>query len=155
MEYWRRWDVHAGLEPDTRGRWGVDGLLDVRRKSGPGRGLQALVRWRGVDPDTGEAWPELWLDVNGTFFTTDLRREARAMERVKYPKPAEAPVRSGARRSARLDPTARVAEADIGGRADEMDDEEEDDQTCLLCGGGESSEGNWMLLCDGVCGEGP
>ena len=87
MEYWRRWDVQAGLESDTRGRWGVDSLLDVRRKPGPGRGLQALVRWRGFDPDTGEAWPDMWLDVNGTFFTADMRREAarRDGQRTRAP----------------------------------------------------------------------
>ena len=51
LEYWRRWDIHAGLESDPRGRWGVEKLVDVwRQPHVKGRRLQALVRWRGCDP---------------------------------------------------------------------------------------------------------
>ena len=155
LEYWRRWDIHAGLESDPRGRWGVEKLVDVwRQPHVKGRRLQALVRWRGCDPDTGEAWTDTWLAVNETFFTADMRREARAMERTKYPKAAPPPARAGTRSSSRLNPSTSAEGEDPVGSVDDTGGADESDKTCEACGGADSGEGNWMLLCDGECGGG-
>ena len=85
-EWLRGFDVQAGLM-DRRGRH----VVDVRRPAAR-RGLQleALLRWRGVNPATGTAWVDEWKPVTAHYLTEDVRMKARRMERVKYGKrPAE------------------------------------------------------------------
>ena len=62
-------EVAGGVAPDTRGRWAVEGVLGWR---GGAADRQALVRWSGFDPTTGEAWRDSW--VPRSHLTPDLRQ---------------------------------------------------------------------------------
>ena len=76
-------DVWAGREADDRERWLVRELVSVWRPlPRKGRQLEALAAWEGQDPD-GREWPDVWVDI--TQLSPDLKKEARRMERVKYP----------------------------------------------------------------------
>ena len=45
----------SGEEPDDRGLWAVEEVLDARHvQCGAGKAAQYLVRWQGYDRDTGE-----------------------------------------------------------------------------------------------------
>ena len=95
--------MQAGRMEDSRGRSAVERVLEVRRPpKRRGAQLEALLRWRGVDPATGEAWADKWTPVTAHYLTEDVRLRARRLEREKYGKrPAEQRV-EGERRSARL-----------------------------------------------------
>ena len=105
LAWLRRWDVHAGLEADSYGRWRVERIVQVQRPdTRRGRQLDVLVEWRGADALTGQAWGCGWVAV--TWLTEDLKAEARQMEASAYPAPPEP--EAGWRRS------PRIAVADAG-----------------------------------------
>ena len=84
LKWWRRWDVHAGLEADGHDRWRVERLVQVQRPQGRrGPMLDVLVEWRGADSISGQAWGCEWVRVSR--LTADLKAEARAMEALAYP----------------------------------------------------------------------
>ena len=86
LAWLRRWDVHAGLEADSYGRWRVERIVQVQRPDvRHGRQLDALVEWRGADALTGQAWGCGWVAVS--WLTEDLKVEARQMEASAYPAP--------------------------------------------------------------------
>ena len=70
------YEVANGLRPDGRQRWAVDTLLEWR---GSGVTREALVRWLGFDPVTGEEWADNWRPI--TSLTSDLRAEGRVRKR--------------------------------------------------------------------------
>ena len=123
LAYLRRWEVHGGFECDTcrrgllcaldgglcGGRWAVGGLLDVQRPAQRrGSQLEVQVQWRGADP-WGAPWPVEWKPLR--LLTVDLRREARRIERAKWPLAATVQAQ-GQRRSSRLgEATGRAAVA--------------------------------------------
>ena len=88
---------------DSHGRHALQEVVEVRRPAKRrGRQLEALLRWRGVDPATGVAWADEWKPVSTQYLTEDVRAKARRMEAAKYGKrPAQLRV-EGERRSARL-----------------------------------------------------
>ena len=88
---------------DSHGRHALQEVVEVRRPAKRrGRQLEALLRWRGVDPATGVAWADEWKPVSARNFTEDVLAKARRMEAAKYGKrPAQLRV-EGERRSARL-----------------------------------------------------
>ena len=96
-------EIQEGRMTDSRGRHALEGVLDVRRPEGRrGRQLEALLRWRGVNPASGTRWKDEWKPVSAHYLTEDMRAKARRMEGVKYGKrPAERRV-EGERRSMRL-----------------------------------------------------
>ena len=61
-------EIGCGLAPDGRGRWAVESVMDWRGGSG---GREALIRWCGFDPTTGEPWEDLWEPK--AALTADLR----------------------------------------------------------------------------------
>ena len=77
------WEVAAGREESSNGRWAVAELLEVERPIGR-RGLQleVLVRWSGEQPLSRAPWPQLWRPV--TALSEDLKRKAREMEFERY-----------------------------------------------------------------------
>ena len=56
----RRADIDEGREADDSGRWVVEEVVDVRLWRGK-YNFEARVRWRGLDPATGEEWEPTWL----------------------------------------------------------------------------------------------
>ena len=58
------------------------------------------MRWRGEDPVTGAYWGEEWRNIMD--LTGDLKKGARRMERIKYPKRAALEPVQGQRSSERL-----------------------------------------------------
>ena len=96
-------EIQEGRMTDSRGRHALEGGLDVRRPEGRrGRQLEALLRWRGINPASGMRWKDEWKPVSAHYLTEDMRAKARRMEGVKYGKrPAERRV-EGERRSMRL-----------------------------------------------------
>jgi hypothetical protein len=58
----------AGMVADGRRRWRVQEILQER---GCGARAEALIRWEGFDPRSGQPWPDSWERVSG--LTADLR----------------------------------------------------------------------------------
>ena len=69
-------EIGNGLAPDGRGRWAVDAVLEWRGGAG---GREALVRWCGFDPATGEPWEDSW--EPRAALTSDLRAGGRIRRR--------------------------------------------------------------------------
>ena len=112
LEWLRRWEVDEGREADSRGRWRVVRVLDVRRPAHrQGRQLEVRLEWAGVDTASGEAWAMDWRPLS--YCTADVRREARLMELTKYPAPRTAEPPVGSRKSPRLEEGADTGAAQV------------------------------------------
>ena len=64
--------------------------------------LDVLVRFKGTDPD-GSAWADEWREIK--LLSNDLKKEARRLEKIRYPtgpRPASRP--AGRRVNPRLEP---------------------------------------------------
>ena len=84
----RGWEIVEGRAESSNGLWAVESLIGVRRPTARrGRQLEVTVRWAGVNPLFGCAWGDSVLAISE--LTTDLRRQARAMERELYPEVPE------------------------------------------------------------------
>ena len=81
--------VLAGVEGDDADRWAVRRVLEVARE---GARRMALVEWEGPYPDE-------WIRVSS--LTADLRKEAAALDKAKFPPRPARVHKVGARRSAR------------------------------------------------------
>ena len=83
--------VIRGEEPDDRGRWAIQRIVQVERPptSRRGRPLRVLVNWEGTD-DQGMPWQDSWIGIS--MLTADQKAEARRLERETY---ASAEVRQG------------------------------------------------------------
>ena len=84
-----------GQGEDRWGRERVDRALEVRRLRGSARlgngRLQVRLRWVGVNPRTGAAWPDTWQDVfygegedRKCGVNPSLLRDIRRLEATKY-----------------------------------------------------------------------
>ena len=62
-------EVASGVAPDGRGRWAVECVVEWR---GGARDREALVRWCGFNPVSGEPWGDSW--VPRSYLSADLRR---------------------------------------------------------------------------------
>jgi hypothetical protein len=69
----------AGMLADGRRRWRVQEIMQER---GRGARAEALIRWEGFDPRSGQPWPDSWERVSG--LTADLRE--LAFVRVSFEK---------------------------------------------------------------------
>ena len=65
----RNEEVASGVAPDGRGRWAVEQVVEWR---GGARDREALIRWCGFDPETGDPWEDSW--VPRALLSADLRR---------------------------------------------------------------------------------
>ena len=61
-------EVQHGVAPDGRGRWAVENILGWRDGETE---REALVRWCGFDPVTGQPWDDSW--EPRSWLTPDLR----------------------------------------------------------------------------------
>ena len=101
LEWLRRWEVDEGREADSRGRWRVARVMNVRRpEHRHGQQLEVQVEWAGVDTMSGAAWSVEWVAI--TWCTGDVREEARRMEEAMYPTARRAEAAKGSRKSPRL-----------------------------------------------------
>ena len=85
--------ISRGLMPDGRGRMAVERLIGFR---GSGRNKECLVRWSGVDLESGERRADEWLPASR--LTGDLRPSVAQKRRVVPPVPAPALQADGSRR---------------------------------------------------------
>ena len=152
LEWLRRWEVDEGREADSRGRWRVVRVLDVRRPAyRQGRQLEVRLEWAGVDTASGEAWATDWRPLS--YCTADVRREARLMELVKYPRPRTAEPPVGSRKSPRLeeeaDAGAATGAAEAGAGTSEGGGQgrtEEDPLEAMLVEAGRRKRGRQEML---------
>ena len=70
--------IEAGVEPDGRGRWAVDSILDWR---GQANSREALVQYAGFDRVTGLRHPPTWVPIGR--LSTDLQKEGRLRPQSK------------------------------------------------------------------------
>ena len=106
----RRWEIAEGRAESTNHRWAVETLVGVRRPAvRKGRELLVTVRWAGVNPLFECPWGESELPI--TALTTDLKEEARKMERELYPETEGA---RPARVSGRIRPRSEGGEVVLG-----------------------------------------
>jgi hypothetical protein len=83
----------AGMVADGRRRWRVQ---EIRQERGRGARAEALIRWEGFDPRSGQPWPDSWERVSG--LTADLRE----LLQLRAP-PRQVPVPFRARPEVRAD----------------------------------------------------
>ena len=110
---------------DSLRRHPVIGYSDLRRLPGRGRRIVALVQWEGEEYIDQDSWQPL------RNLTTDLRRQAEAEARIKWP-PGQRSISAGVRRRMVRTQLSRRGRLTIGGafttdsRLAESSEDEED-----------------------------